>query len=85
MAVFSCPECGGRAFKLSTDLKQAYCDKCKLSLGSWQELKSRLKLRSGLNSLNPRDMGRAGIFLYCGFWSAILLRCCHYAVSAFLA
>ncbi len=43
MAIFSCPACGGHAFKLSLDLKQAHCEDCKLPLGSWQELRARIK------------------------------------------
>ncbi len=43
MAVFSCPACGGHAFKLSADLKQARCEDCRRPLGSWQELRGKLK------------------------------------------
>ncbi len=43
MAVFSCPACGGHSFKLSADFQEAYFEDCKLPLGSWRELKARIK------------------------------------------
>ena len=43
MAIFSCPACGSHAFQLTADLKQAQCERCKASLGSWQELRSRIQ------------------------------------------
>ena len=43
MSIFSCSACGGYAFKLSLDLKQAHCEDCKTSLGSWQELRAKIK------------------------------------------
>jgi RNase P subunit RPR2 len=43
MSIFSCSACGGHAFKLSADLKQAHCEDCKTYLGSWQTLRAKLK------------------------------------------
>ena len=43
MAIFSCPACGSHAFRLTADLKQAQCERCKTSLGSWQELRTRIQ------------------------------------------
>ncbi len=42
MGVFSCPACGGRAFQLSADLKQAHCGDCGHPLGSWLEVRAKI-------------------------------------------
>ena len=52
MTIFSCSACGGHAFKLSPDLKQAHCEDCKRSLGSWEEL--RAKIEQSLRGAQPR-------------------------------
>ncbi len=51
MSIFSCSACGGHAFTLSADLKQAHCEDCKTYLGSWQTL--RAKLKQNLHSSQP--------------------------------
>ena len=43
MTAFSCSACGGHAFKLSVDLKQAHCADCEKALGSWQTLRAAIK------------------------------------------
>ena len=43
MTIFSCSACGGHAFRLSADLKQAHCEDCNRFLGGWTELKAKIK------------------------------------------
>ncbi len=58
MTIFSCTACGSHAFRLSADLKQAHCEDCKLSLGSWEEL--RAKIRQNLRPLSSTLRMRVG-------------------------
>jgi hypothetical protein len=43
MSIFSCSACGGHSFKLSAGLKQAHCEDCKMYLGSWHALRTKIK------------------------------------------
>ncbi len=54
MTIFSCPVCGSHGFRLSADLKQAQCERCKTPLGSWQAL--RTKLQQKLRPLQPHEL-----------------------------
>ena len=85
MAVFLCPACGGHAFRLSADLEQAHCENCRLPLGSWQELRVRIKRKLSLRVVKPRDPDSAGIFLFFGPCTSALLHCCHYPVAEIVA
>ncbi len=43
VTIFSCTTCGSHAFRLSAGMKQAYCEDCNSSLGSWQTLRAKIK------------------------------------------
>jgi hypothetical protein len=42
MTIFSCPVCGSNVFRLSADLKHVECDQCRVSLGSWRALRTKV-------------------------------------------